>query len=73
MYKIKKEIEEERSKEKHWFKFMFDKNSKEKNDKSSSSTVADDPQNCNSKEDEKTANESEKTNEQKKLNALLEK
>lgn len=30
MHKIKKEIDEERDKEKKWFKFMFDKNSKDK-------------------------------------------
>lgn len=35
MHKIKKEIDEDREKEKKWFKFMFDKNSKEKKEDSS--------------------------------------
>jgi hypothetical protein len=30
MHKIKKEIDEDREKEKKWFKFMFDKNSQSK-------------------------------------------
>lgn len=30
MQRIKREIDEERDKEKKWFKFMFDKNSKSK-------------------------------------------
>lgn len=35
MHRIKKEIDEDREKEKKWFKFMFDKNSKEKREESS--------------------------------------
>ncbi len=30
MHKIKKELDEEREKEKNWFKFMFDKNNPQK-------------------------------------------
>lgn len=30
MHKIKREIDEDRDKEKKWFKFMFDKNSQKK-------------------------------------------
>ena len=33
MHKIKKQIDDERDKEKKWFKFMFDKNSKQKEEK----------------------------------------
>ena len=75
MYKIKQEIEDERSKEKHWFKFMFDKNSKsEQNIKSTclTQTSEDDPQNCNNKE-EKEEIQPEKSKEEKKLEELLKK
>lgn len=62
MHKIKKEIDEDREKEKKWFKFMFDKNSQAKKEENN---VIESPKKEQPKEEVKTKKEGARAKELK--------